>query len=205
MQKKFTSIILFFLTILFYQCNVRQNKISDGDIIFQTDTSTYSKAIRAATHSQYSHCGIIFQENGNYFVYEAIGHVKKTSYNNFIARNKGLHYVIKRLRNSDKILTSEVLNKMQNKFKAFEGLEYDEGYNWSDDRLYCSELVWKIYYYSTGLEIGNTQYLKEFDLSSKLVMEKVKESFGDSIPYEEFFVSPEAIFQCKLLYTVDSL
>ena len=35
--------------------------IKEGDIIFQTSTSSQSKAIQLATHSKYSHVGIIFK------------------------------------------------------------------------------------------------------------------------------------------------
>src|SRR5437016_1986874 len=40
-----------------------KNEIRTGDIIFQTSLSSQSKAIQLATHSEYSHCGIIFKEN----------------------------------------------------------------------------------------------------------------------------------------------
>ena len=44
----------------------------DGDIIFQTSRSEQSIAIQKATHSQYSHMGIVFLRNGSPDVYEAI-------------------------------------------------------------------------------------------------------------------------------------
>lgn len=46
--------------------------LQDGDIIFQESQSAQCKAVQKATHSRYSHCGIIFRKDGKYFVYEAI-------------------------------------------------------------------------------------------------------------------------------------
>ena len=209
MSKKIIKNILlincFILTILFQSCNVRDSKLAEGDIIFQTDTSAYSRAIRLATHSQYSHCGIIFNENGNYYVYEAVQPVKKTLLNKFIARNYGCHYVVKRLINADKFFNDTIIKKMKAQFKCFEGKDYDSEYSWTDDRLYCSELVWKMFYNTTGLKMGNLQHLKDFDLTDNLVKQKLQDEFGDSIPMDEVVISPQSIFNSKLLITVDSI
>ena len=49
----------------------REEQIEDGDIIFQTSLSAQSEAIQQATNSKYSHCGIIYKNNGRFYVYEA--------------------------------------------------------------------------------------------------------------------------------------
>lgn len=41
----------------------------DGDLIFQTSLSAQSMAIQLATHSSYSHCGILFKEDGEWWVF----------------------------------------------------------------------------------------------------------------------------------------
>ena len=53
-------------------------EIREGDLIFQTSLSGQSRAIQLATHSQYSHCGIIHLKGTDYFVYEAVEPVKWT-------------------------------------------------------------------------------------------------------------------------------
>ena len=50
-------------------------QLRDGDIIFQTSRSELSIPIQKATHSQYSHMGIVFFRNGSPYVYEAINTV----------------------------------------------------------------------------------------------------------------------------------
>ena len=53
-------------------------QLQDGDILFQTLRSEQSTAIQKATHSQYSHMGIVFLRNGSSHVYEAIKTVQYT-------------------------------------------------------------------------------------------------------------------------------
>jgi hypothetical protein len=186
-------------------CDKKYNKISEGDIIFQTDKSYQSKAIQLSTHSPYSHVAVIFKESCAYYVYEGTQPVKRTLLDKFMARGMGGHYVIKRLKNADHILTSEIIEEMKNICQTFEGKDYDFTFEWSDDRIYCSELVWKIYQRTTGIEIGRLQHLKNFDLTSNEVKEKMKERYGDSIPMDELVISPSAIFNSKLLVTIDSI
>ena len=41
--------------------------------------------------------------------------------------------------------------------ESFRGRPYDLTFEWSDERIYCSELVWKIYERALGIEIGPPQ------------------------------------------------
>ena len=179
-----------------------QDEIRDGDLIFHTSLSRQSKAIQLATKSKYSHCGIIYKENGQYYVFEAVQPVKETPLDKWIARGKNGHYVIKRLKNADKVLTVEALEKMKREGEKFKGKDYDLTFEWSDDKIYCSELIWKIYQRATGIEIGKLEKLSEFDLSSEVVREKMKERYGDKIPIDEIVISPAKIFDSELLITV---
>lgn len=176
--------------------------IHNGDLIFQTSLSAQSKAIQLATNSNYSHCGIIYNDNGQFYVFEAIQPVKTTPIDKWIARGKNGHYVIKRLKNADKILTAATLQKMKQVGENFKGKSYDLTFEWSDDKIYCSELIWKIYQRATGIEIGKLQKLSDFDLKNEAVKQKLKERFGDKFPTEETVISPAAIFESELLTTV---
>jgi len=178
------------------------DEIKNGDLIFQTSVSGQSKAIQLATGSKYSHCGIIYIENGKYFVFEAVQPVKTTPLDKWIARGENGHYVIKRLKNADKVLTSETLEKMKVEGERFLGKNYDLTFEWSDDKIYCSELIWKIYQRAAGIEIGKLEKLKNFDLTDKIVQAKMKERYGDKIPMNEIVISPIAIFESELLITV---
>lgn len=179
-------------------------KIRNGDIIFHASQSSQSKAIQLATGSRYSHCGIIYKTGNDYQVFEAIQPVKTTPLKEWIARGENGHYVIKRLKNADEILTETVLQKLKNSGEKYKGKNYDLYFEWSDDRIYCSELIWKMYKEATGLEIGQLQKLKEFDLSYGPVKTKMKERYGNNIPLREKVISPASMFNSELLETVFS-
>jgi hypothetical protein len=176
--------------------------LKDGDIIFQTSQSAQCTAVRLATHSIYSHCGMIYNENGKLMVYEAIGPVKLTPFKDWIKHGKDGKYVVKRLKNAESILSPAILAKMKRSGERFKNKDYDIYFGWNDDLIYCSELVWKIYKEGANIEVGKLKQLKNFDLSSKPVKEKLKERYGDNIPLEETVVAPSDIFESELLETV---
>lgn len=181
-----------------------KGELRNGDLIFQTSLSRQSKAIQLATHSEFSHCGLIYKDGDNYFVFEAIQPVKQTPLDKWIARGQGGHFVIKRLKNADQVLTPETLKKMKNVGDSFKGKDYDVYFDWSDDKIYCSELIWKIYKRATGLEIGKLEKLRDFDLTEEAVQQKMKERYGSNIPLDEEVISPVSIFNSNLLATVKS-
>ncbi len=173
-----------------------------GDLIFQSSTAGQGQAIQLATHSKYSHVGILFEREGQLVVYEAVQPVKITPLHDFIHRDKNGAYVVKRLKNAKEVLTPEVLQKMKAIGKRFLGKNYDLYFEWSDERIYCSELVWKMYKEATGLEIGKLQPLSDFDLTHPAVKEKIRERYGQNIPLDEWMISPGAMFDSEELYTV---
>ncbi|MDR2121927.1 MAG: YiiX family permuted papain-like enzyme [Flavobacteriaceae bacterium] len=177
-------------------------EIREGDLIFQSSFSEQGKAIQQATKSVYTHCGIIYKRNGKYYVYEAVQPVKLTPLDQWIARGKNHHYVIKRLSNADQVLIPEALEKMKKEGEKFLGKNYDSTFEWSDTRIYCSELIWKIYKRGTGVEIGKLEKLKDFDLTGAEVKKKLKERYGENIPLEETVISPASVFNSELLITV---
>jgi hypothetical protein len=180
------------------------DEIKNGDLIFQTSLSRQSKAIQLATKSKFSHCGLIYKEGNDYYVFEAIQPVKRTPLEKWIARGQDGKYVIKRLKNADQVLTPMVITKMKQIGNQFNGKNYDLTFEWSDDKIYCSELIWKIYQRATGIEIGKLEKLGNFDLTNDAVKKKIKERYGDKIPTEEIVISPASIFDSELLTTVKS-
>ncbi len=179
-----------------------ETKLQEGDIVFQTSSSAQCKAVQLATHSKYSHCGIVFKQKGQYVVYEAVQPVKITPIQKWIAKGKNKHFVVKRLKNADQTLTVKVLEQMKQIGNNYLGKNYDLYFGWSDDKIYCSELVWKIYNQTTGLAIGTTRKLTDFDLSSPEVQKLMKERYGNSIPVNETVIAPSDIFDSSLLVQI---
>jgi hypothetical protein len=173
----------------------------NGDIVFQTSRSSQSLAIQLATKSPYSHMGIVYLRDGEPFVFEAVQPVKLTPLRTWIERGDRKHFVAKRLREADSRLTPETLQKMRAAGEQLSGKDYDLYFEWSDDRIYCSELVWKVFERGAGIRLGAQETIADFDLSHPAVQAKVKERYGDQIPLDEVVVSPVAIFNATDLIT----
>ncbi len=177
-------------------------RLRDGDIIFQSSFSGQSKAIQLATHSKFSHCGILFLENNQWYVYEAVQPVKKTTFEKWITHGDNNAYKIMRLKEADKLLDASATKALKAECIKHLGKDYDLTFEWNDNRIYCSELVWKAYNKALKLQVGDLQELKDFDLSHPLVKEKLKERYGANIPFTESVISPGKIADSNLLCTV---
>lgn len=179
-----------------------EHKIQDADLIFQTSESSQCEAVRIATNSKFSHCGIIYKINGNWFVFEAVQPVKLTRLEDWIGHGKDGKYVVKRLKNASEILNKATLQKMKDYSQQFMGKEYDAYFDWSDSRIYCSELIWKIYKNAANIELSKLRHLKDFNLSDQRVQKILKERYGNDVPLDEKVVAPSDLVNSDLLKTV---
>lgn len=181
---------MLFVTINCISCNQNykienlEKELKNGDIIFQTSKSNQSKAIQLATNSKYSHVGIVYINDDRLYVYEAVQPVKLTLLEEWVERGENNKYVVKRLKNRNEVIDDKSLLKMKKVGEKFIGKDYDLYFEWSDDKMYCSEVVWKIYK-SIGVEIGEIKKLSSFDLNNEVVKSKLKERYGDNIPLDE--------------------
>jgi hypothetical protein len=174
----------------------------EGDLIFQSSRTAQSQAIELATHSRYSHCGIILKIGQRFYVYEAVGPVRYLPLQEWIAHGRNGRYALKRLKNADTLLTPGALRKIRQVSNAFKDNPYDFAFGWSDARIYCSELVYKIYLRALGLKVGKIRRLGDFDLTHPVVREKLRERYKDKIPLDEPVISPQDIFESDLLVSV---
>ena len=204
-MKKAITFLLIGLIFISFNCkenNTRSITFQNGDIIFQSSQSKQCEAVKIATNSKFSHCGIIYIENGKTYVYEAVQPVKMTLFEDWISHGKDSKYVVQRLKNADKILTKEAIDKMKTYGKTFNNKDYDVYFEWSDEKMYCSELVWKIYKNGAGIELCGLESLKSFTLEHELVKEILKERYGNKIPLDEKVVAPSQLVDSPLLETV---
>ena len=80
--------------------------------------------------------------------------------------------------------------------------EYDLYFEWSDSKMYCSELVWKIYKKGAGIEISPLRKLKSFKLDNPAVRRILQQRYGNKIPYDENVVAPSQLAESDKLITV---
>lgn len=178
-----------------------QQTFKDGDIIFQTSQSEQCEAVRIATDSKFSHCGIIFNENGNCYVYEAIQPVKKTLFKDWIKHGLDNKYLVRRLKDSSSI-NKLSLDKMKSYGKKMFNKDYDIYFEWSDENIYCSEYVWKIYKYGANIELCNLEKLKSFNLEDYRVKAILSQRYGTNIPLNEDVVAPSQLANSDKLITI---
>jgi hypothetical protein len=126
----------------------------------------------------------------------AIATVRYTPLAQWTARGTGGAYVVKRLNTS---LTTTQVRQLRAAAERHAGKPYDLYFEWSDGRIYCSELVWKAYHEALGVELGARQKLREFDLADPVVKAKMRERYGEQVPMDEPVISPAALFESREL------
>lgn len=176
--------------------------LRDGDLIFHVSRSAQSRAIMEATGSRYSHMGLVFHREGRPEVLEAVATVRYTPLERFIARGEAGHYVVKRLRDADRSLTPESLARLRREAESFRGKPYDLAFEWSDARIYCSELAFKAYARALGEEVGVLRPLGSYALTSPAVRRKLRERYGEEPPLDEPMIAPASLFDSPRLVTV---
>jgi len=178
------------------------DKIQEGDMIFQTSQSKQCEAIRIATNSKFSHCGIVFIQKGKKYVFEAVQPVKYTSLGAWINHGKENHFVVTRIKNASILLSPQTIQRMKAYGNQLNNKDYDLYFEWSDDKIYCSELIWKIYKNGAGIELCPLQKLKDFNLKDPRVQTILAERYGNNIPLEENVVAPSNLENSKIVTTI---
>ena len=139
----------------------------------------------------------MYEEGGNWQVLEAVQPVKRTRLADWVARGQGSHFVTKRLSDAHAVLSS-----LKAAGQTLLGHNYDLYFGWSDDRIYCSELIWKVYERGLDRRLGQLQQLHDFDLSNPAVQVKLRERYGRNLPLAETVISPVSIFNSPELVIV---
>ncbi|MFN8713267.1 MAG: YiiX family permuted papain-like enzyme [Bacteroidota bacterium] len=183
---------------------ITDSNFHNGDLIFQSSNSGQSAAVQLATHSIYTHCGILFQENGQWMVYEAVQPVRKVPVEEWTAAGQNGFYIVRRLKNADSLLSENKITAMKAAAAKRLGRDYDIYFSWDEERLYCSELVWKVYQDGAGIEVGTRKKMRDYDLTSPVVKKIMKQRYGNKPPLDEFMISPQDVFESdKLVTTVE--
>jgi hypothetical protein len=120
-----------YLTIRMYQ----GNNLKNGDIIFLTSMSSQRKDIHVVTNSKYSHLGIIYAVDNEYFVYKDNLSVKFTPFNEWINNGLDGKYFVKRIKDSENILITDALINMNNVGEKFKNKGCDKYFEWSVEKI----------------------------------------------------------------------
>ena len=195
----FRLLIFVFISLTISSCGQKSTVPQDGDIVFHESTSRQSPIIKLAQHSKWTHCGIVFHIGDKAYVYEAVAPVRYTPLKDWVARGKDGVYCAKRLKSP---LSASSIEKMKTVGAKYKGKHYDTLFQWSDNRMYCSELIWKISFEGAGIEVCKPNHFSDYSISLPRVKKLIKERYGDKFDPSEQIVSPQALFKSKLLKKV---
>ncbi|MEO5914807.1 MAG: YiiX/YebB-like N1pC/P60 family cysteine hydrolase [Luteolibacter sp.] len=184
--------------------------LRDGDLIFQESQSRQSGAIRAATGSKWTHMAIVVSDGSKTRILEAGGKgVAYISLTNFVTASNDRHIAVKRLKNAAAVLTAEKRQAVHDALMSDLGKSYDTLFEWSDKKIYCSELVWKAYNKACGVSIGEVQTVRDLSYQKPEVEKLIEERFNLSSQkisrsglLDEKIITPVRMFSAPQLETV---
>jgi hypothetical protein len=174
----------------------------EGDILLQITSTFQSAAIEAATGSPFTHCGIVFKENDSLVVYEAMANMLVTPIETWLKRGQKGRFIQLRLNEGEAYLTTDNIEAMKKVFSTFKDKTYDLLFQWSDETIYCSELVWKIYDRGSGLKLIPLKKLSDYNLENSVVKELIKARYGSKFNPEELAIAPGDFLNSKYLVEV---
>lgn len=132
-------------------------QLANGDIVFQTDRTSQTLAIMFATHSLYTHVGVVKMMKGAPHVVEAVGPVRVVPLDKWARSGIGNRISVGRVEG----LTSAQGLAVVKAAERYLGRPYDFFFLSDDRAIYCSELVYKAYADGMGLSVGKEQKVGE--------------------------------------------
>jgi hypothetical protein len=173
----------------------------NGDIIFTKTSGKQAVAVLAATDSPWTHTAIIFIKDGRPMVLEAVQPVQIITLDAYLKRSGSKsNHRFKRLIDPS-LLKPDAFKRSTKWAKKHVGKNYDGRFQWSDNKLYCSELVWKVYSQCADIELCKVKRVKDYNLDHIKVNQMIKERFGSvsGLNLNEKIVAPSDIFDSELL------
>lgn len=193
-MKSILLFILLFISLTAYSHTKKtplfDKSLQEGDLIFHRSQSSQSLAIAEATGSTWSHVGIIVKRNSNWYVFEARQGVEINSLTSFIDRGRNKEFKIFRFKAFD---TAEEKRNLYSVLNKYFRKPYDIYFEFSEERIYCSELTYKVMLELTGQEVGIVNKMKDLRLDGPYVKELIKRrltDLGKEVNPEEPIVTP---------------
>jgi hypothetical protein len=174
--------------------------LQEGDILFHGNSGEQCDAIREATGSPYTHCGVVFERDGSLMVLEAVQPVRVTTVEAFQQRSLPGSFHARRLKTPADPAALDQAKAWGHKQL---GRNYDLRFEWDSHTLYCSELVWKAYQ-QAGIELCEPRRFHDYRLDSPKVQAIIARRYGsaDNLPRDEPVVAPGDLAASPLLVEV---
>lgn len=175
--------------------------LQDGDIVLHQSQSSQAEALRAATGSPYTHVGLVFFREGQPLVLEAVQPVKWTPLASWEARSRGGNVVV--VRHSPPLSNAQA-RSLRAEAETYLGRPYDVLFQWSDEQIYCSELVYKAYKNALGMEAGTLVPLRSQELDHPAVQALIARRGAQHLDVDELIVTPVSLLSTPSFQVVAS-
>jgi hypothetical protein len=158
---------------------------NNGDIIFQSlPKNELVDLIEGATQSEYSHCGVVVDIDGDWVVIEALGSVKYTPLYSWLTQGRMGRFAVYRLKQG----YAHSIPKFIEELDKFLCLPYDSHYEMGDNAIYCSELIYKAYLNATESELGHLVKIEE--LNWQPFEDVIRKHEGGNLPLQRQMITP---------------
>ena len=171
----------------------------EGDLVFQALPLDLDLvvAIEGVTKSHYSHVGVLHKRNGEWTVIEASSPgVIYTPFEKWKTHGRNKRWAAFRLKaEHHKKIPQFLLN-----LHLHTGKEYDFKYELSENKLYCSELVYHAWRKTTGQKMGKLTKIGE--LNWKPHQKTIEKYNGGPMPLDRQMISPIELSKASQLQRV---
>lgn len=169
----------------------------EGDVLMQSlPHSELTDAIEMASRSPWSHCGILVKRDGHWQVAQALMDVHYTPLIEYLIQGRDLRVTSFRVKD----LTEEQKAKVQAGIVELLGKPYDINYEPDDRKIYCSELVWKVYDRELGIHWGEWQAFGT--LNWKPVEVFVRSVERGKVPLDRMMITPVELTRTGMVVQV---
>lgn len=205
-MKKLILIALTLMTTLAHA--VKVSELRPGDVLLQPLSCWACALIEAEEETIYSHVGVVLAVQPEVVVAEAFSKVRKQTLAEFNAKTeRGQKILVIRFRNDRLVrdIEAEAAKFMQIFEEDFMGAYYDAEFRWNNfdqygrEKLYCSELVTKLFQALTGVEtpVKRMHFQKNRDAWTTY--------FRGNVPDGQWGNSPGDFHRSDLFYEVGEL
>jgi hypothetical protein len=174
MKKRWAALVILCVGLaaggLYAGENQNYPPLQDGDLVFQTSTSSQAIPILVATVHPFTHMGLIAHDGANIVVIEAARTVRATPFADWIRRGFLRRVAIYR----DAKLTAAQQAKIVASARELYGRPYDIFFSFNNDAIYCSELAY-LAYKAAGIEIGTIQKVSELHFDNMYVKKLIQQ------------------------------
>jgi len=144
-------------------------ELKDGDIVFQSINTSQTLAIMVATHSVYSHVGIVEVTAEGPMVIEAVGPVRRVTLAHWVGQGIGDRIAIRRVDGLTEAQGKQVVKAA----KALMGKPYDFYFFHDDEAIYCSELVYKAFARGPHMAVGKEEKIGDLSVDNFAVQKLI--------------------------------